>query len=379
MPSLDEFLSTKIQKRKDENSYRTVGRTSSLVDFVSNDYLGLARSEELYQSIHDRLESRGIHTNGSTGSRLLSGNSDYYQEVEEKLADIFDGEAALIFNSGYSANLAVMSSIPQRGDTIIYDDLAHACIKDGARLSLANRFSFRHNDLNDLEQKLTKATGKIFIAVESIYSMDGDASPLDALVTLAEKYNASIIVDEAHSTGIRGERGNGYTASLNLQRRIAVRMYTFGKAMGVHGACVVGSRLLIDYLINFARPFVYTTASSPHFVASIDCAFDYLVQNIELQNTLKQKIDFFRKQSQAINNKIDSTSAIQAIVIPGNERIRHVASDLQQQGFDVRPILSPTVAEGFERLRICLHVYNTDDEIKSLVHAIETNKRILQA
>jgi len=376
---LDEFLLKKLEKRRHENSYRTLGHDRSLIDFVSNDYLGLARSEELFTAIHEKLESRGFRKNGSTGSRLLSGNSDYYQEVEEKLAGIFNAEAALIFNSGYSANLAILSSLPQRGDTIVYDELAHACIKDGARLSMATRFSFKHNDLNDLEQKLTKATGRIFVAVESIYSMDGDVCPLEELVALAEKYNAFIIIDEAHGTGIRGERGNGYAASLKLEKRIAVRMYTFGKGMGIHGACVVGSRLLIDYLINFARPFVYTTASSPHFVASIDCSFDYLTKKIQLQQTLKGKINLFRHLSQNIRGKIDSTSAIQAIVIPGNDRVRQVASDLQQQGFDVRPILSPTVPEGLERLRICLHVYNTDDEIKQLMHAIETNKRILPA
>jgi len=377
--SLDEFLLRKLQKRKEENSYRSLGNDRSLIDFVSNDYLGLARSEALYNAIHAKLASRGIHKNGSTGSRLLSGNSAYYQEVEEKLARIFNGEAALLFNSGYSANLAILSSIPQRGDTIVYDELAHACIKDGARLSMANRFSFKHNDLADLAEKLSRASGKIFIAVESVYSMDGDACPLSDLVGVAERHNATIIIDEAHSTGIRGEGGNGYAASLGIEKHIAVRMYTLGKGMGVHGACVVGSRLLIDYLINFARPFIYTTASSPHFVASIDCAFDYLASNIELQHTLQKKIELFRTRSSNISNKIDSTSAIQAIVIPGNERVRQVAADLQQQGFDVRPILSPTVPEGFERLRICLHVYNTDDEIKQLTHAIETNKHILQA
>ncbi len=376
--SLDEFLLKKLEERKEENSYRILRHDDSRIDFVSNDYLGLARSEELFTAIHTTLESRGLHKNGSTGSRLLSGNSEYYEEVEKKLAGIFNAEAALIFNSGYSANLAILSSLPHRGDTVIYDELAHACIKDGARLSLASRFSFKHNDLHDLEQKLIKATGKIFVAVESVYSMDGDACPLEELVALVEKYNAFVMIDEAHGTGIRGERGSGYAASLKLEKRIDVRMYTFGKGMGVHGACVVGSRPLIDYLINFARPFIYTTASSPHFVASIDCAFDYLAKNIQLQNILKQKIELFRNQSQNLRNKIDSTSAIQAIVIPGNERVRRVASDLQQQGFDVRPILSPTVPEGFERLRICLHVYNTDDEIKQLVHTIETNKHILQ-
>lgn len=368
--SLDEILLKKLQKRKEDNSLRTLGKNSSLIDFTSNDYLGLAHSKELFDMIHARLEDKHIAKNGATGSRLLSGNSDYYQEVETKLAGIFNDEAALLFNSGYSANLSILSSLPQKGDTIIYDELAHACIKDGARLSLATRFSFRHNDLDDLEQKLKKSEGKVFIAVESIYSMDGDECPLQDLVHLSEKYDASIIIDEAHSTGIRGEKGSGLTTSLKLENRVCVRMHTFGKAMGIHGACVVGSKYLIDYLINFARPFVYTTASSPHFVASVDCAFDYLAANIHLQDLLRQKISLFKDLTKDISSKIDSSSAIQAIIISGNAHTRKVAASLQQKGFDARPILSPTVQQGVERLRLCLHTYNTDDEIKQLANSI---------
>ena len=151
-------------------------------------------------------------------------------------------------------------------------------------------------------------------------------------------------------------------------------MYTFGKAMGIHGACVVGSKHLIEYLINFGRSFVYTTASPPHHVAAIDCAFDYLQKNIHLQETLNQKISLFSKLTKDLTNKIESTSAIHAIIIEGNTRIRNISSDLQREGFDVRPILSPTVQPGSERLRLCLHTYNTDEEIKQLVNSMKSIK-----
>ena len=367
--NLDNWLNTKLSERKAQNLFRTLKSPAGLIDFCSNDYLGLARSKELTNLINDKLEKLNL-PNGATGSRLLSGNSSYTEEVEQKLSGIFKSESSLIFNSGYTANLAVLSSIPQKGDTILYDELAHACIKDGARLSLSNRYSFKHNNLEDLEQKLKKATGKIFIAVESLYSMDGDLCPLVELVKLSEKYDASIILDEAHSTGVRGVNGSGLATSLGLASKIAIRVYTFGKGMGCHGACVAANKNLIEYLINFARPFIYTTALPPHSIASIDCAFDYLNNNITLQDLLKKKISLFKTHLHPSINSIESESSIQGIVIPGNEYARSVANNLQSKLFDVRPILSPTVPQGAERLRICLHTYNTDDEIVSLTKAL---------
>lgn len=288
------------------------------------------------------------------------------------LANIFKASRALIFNSGYAANLGVLSSLPQRGDTILYDELVHACIKDGARLSLAARFSFRHNDLNDLESKLKKAQGKIFIAVESIYSMDGDQCPLEELVNLAERYHAFVILDEAHSTGVMGKSGSGLAVSLGVQSKVAVRVYTFGKAMGIHGACVVGSNQLIDYLINFSRPFIYTTALPPHSVASIECAFKYLDQHIDLQSTLQNRIKLFLDSTRWLTNRAHSKSAIQTAIFSGNDSTRLAAQKLQDNGFDVRPILSPTVPAGKERLRICIHTYNTDSEIVSLAESLRS-------
>jgi 8-amino-7-oxononanoate synthase len=369
--SFQELLQKKLEARERAGLMRFLKKENpALIDFASNDYLGLARSSEL-QSLIDAEMAKHSFYNGSTGSRLLTGNLEYTQAVEHYLAGFFQSKSALIFNSGYTANLAVLSSLPGKNDTIIYDELAHACIKDGARLSLAKRFSFRHNDLADLESKLGKATGQIYIAIESIYSMDGDEAPLKDIAALAKSHGAVIVLDEAHSTGVAGKDGRGLAVDSGLKDLIAIRIYTFGKAMGVHGACVAGSAELQQYLINFARPFIYTTALNPHSVASIYCAFKYREANQHLQNQLGQNIEAYQSGTSGIENKTKSHSAIQTMLIRGNERVRAAAKRLQLEGLDVRPILSPTVAVGTERLRICLHAYNTSAQIEKLCSLLQ--------
>lgn len=339
----------------------------SLIDFSSNDYLGLSRSKELWQLINDEIETNSLHHNGSTGSRLLTGNSGYTSQVESELASFFGGDAALILNSGYSANLAVLSSLPQRGDTILYDDRSHASLKDGARLSLAARFSFRHNDLNDLENKIRNASkGNIFVVAESVYSMDGDQAPLTDLVSLCEKYDACLIIDEAHSTGVDGPAGKGLAVKYNLQDRVPVRIYTFGKGMGVHGACIVGTKALCDYIVNFARPFIYTTAMTPHSIAAIRCAFKFVDAHPELQSELKNIIAEFKMRTPFLPEETKHDSPIQTFIVPGNENVRAASQKMMNHGIDVRPILSPTVPKGSERLRICLHAYNSAADVKLL-------------
>lgn len=364
--ALDTWLEKKLQTRKEKNLFRELQTSTGLIDFCSNDYLGLARSEILSNQIEARCRAIKLKQNGSTGSRLLSGNSALTEEVEYKLASIFRSPSALILNSGYTANLAIFSSIPGKHDSILYDEFAHASIKDGARLSLANRYSFKHNDLNDLESKLKRIKGKVFIAVESVYSMDGDECPLQDLTSLAAQYGAFVILDEAHSTGVRGDNGSGLATSLGLEKNIDIRLYTFGKAMGVHGACVAGSEKLIQYIINFARPFIYTTSLAPHSIIAIEGAFDYLAQNPGLQQALQKNIESFLEGVSAVTNRTSSRSAIQTVLFPGNENSKANALKLQQSGFDIRPVLSPTVPAGTERLRICLHTYNTVDEIAKL-------------
>jgi 8-amino-7-oxononanoate synthase len=368
---LDQWLKKRLEDRKQKDLLRTLPEPGTLIDFTSNDYLGLARSETLLETIRTAVDLLPKQ-NGSTGSRLLSGNSLHAMEVEKKLAGIFHSEAALLFNSGYTANMAVLSSIPQKDDTIIYDELAHASIKDGARLSLAKKYSFRHNDLNDLERKISLSRGRVFIAVESIYSMDGDECPLKELTEISERYGCTLILDEAHSTGVRGPHGSGTSVEKSLHDKIDIRIYTFGKGMGVCGACIAGGIDLIEYLINFSRPFIYTTAPSQHAVASIACAFDFLNGQVHLQEILQQRIQTFLRAAGELPQRTKSLSAIQTLMFPGNKAIRNTARNLQEKGFDVRPILSPTVPPGTERLRICLHTFNAEEEVIALGEALKS-------
>lgn len=372
---IEGTLRSKLEERVNKGNLRTLSLPSGLIDFLSNDYLGLAHSQKLRKIIKNEYAKATFHLNGSTGSRLLSGNSDYVESLEALLAQIFQGEKALIFNSGYTANLALLSCVPQKGDTIIYDEFAHACMREGAKLSFADRFVFKHNNLSDLNNKLNKAHGEKFVVVESVYSMDGDQCPLNEIIAVCKKFKANIIIDEAHSTGIWGKDGNGLACLLGVENELFARVYTFGKAIGVHGACVVGPKVLIDYLVNFARSFIYTTALPLHSLVSIRCAFNYLKGNLHKQKILEEKINLFRS---LFTNKckslpiklIDSESAIQALIVPGNEKIKYLAGKINSRGFDVRPILAPTVKEGEERLRICLHTYNSEKEIEKLLSVI---------
>lgn len=372
--SLEDRLLNELNIRFQNDNLRKLTNSSGLIDFASNDYLGLSRSHVLQERISKNWIDNKM--NGSTGSRLLTGNSELSTEVENQLSIIFNSESALLFNSGYMANLGMLSCIPKRGDTIIYDELSHACIKDGARLSLATRFSFKHNDLEDLERKLKKATGEIFIVVESIYSMDGDSCHLTSIIHLAERYDAKLIIDEAHSTGVMGENGNGLSAQ--YADRIFCRIATFGKAMGVHGAVVLGTKTLIDYLINFSRPTIYTTAPSPHSLVSIQQAFYFLEENMVLQKQMKDIVDhFIQVFNELLSGRVLRTNSehpIQGLLIPGNRQVKSLAKALTQKGYDVRPILAPTVKEGQERIRVCLHTFNTKDEITALL--TELSKQI---
>ena len=360
-----------LSKRKANQSYRTLGNFNpQLIDFSSNDYLGLCKSTELKKRIAAQLQQLPSgNINGASGSRLLTGNYPLLEKSEYFLAQHFNSESGLIFQSGYMANLAVLSALPGRGDTILYDEQAHACMKDGIRLSAATRFPFLHNDLHDLKKKLSKAKGNIFVVVESVYSMDGDVCQLAELVSLCEPYNATIIVDEAHSTGLFGHGGRGLVNHLNLQGKIAVRIYTFGKAMGVHGAFVACNEQIKNYLINFSRPFIYTTAPDAHTPIGMTESVKLVVENPQWEETLKHNIQQYREKLH-VNDASATYSAIQSFLIPGNKEARQAAQSLTEAGFDVRPILAPTVKEGTERLRIILHRYNTAQEIDKLTELL---------
>ncbi|RNL52433.1 aminotransferase class I/II-fold pyridoxal phosphate-dependent enzyme [Pedobacter jejuensis] len=370
MDKVEQFIVDKLEVRSNDLSLRRLNTLFPPVDFCSNDYLGFARSEELKNLIEEEIRQIDTYRNGSGGSRLLSGNTVYIENTEQYIADYHKAESGLIFNSGYDANVGLLSSLPQRGDTIITDELIHASIIDGCRLSYANRYKFNHNNLTDLESKLNIATGNIFVVVESVYSMDGDIAALTEIASLCEKYNAALIVDEAHATGIFGKNGDGLVNQLGLQNKVFARIITFGKALGTHGAIVLGSHNLRNYLINFARSFIYTTAAPLHNIASVKCAYKLLAKSNS--SLLVNKIELYRKLTKQYEIQVlDSKSPIQGVLFSSNAETKNAALLLQAKGFDVRAILSPTVALGKERLRICLHSYNTDEEITSLIKSLK--------
>jgi len=271
----------------------------------------------------------------------------------------------LIFNSGYAANTALFSCLPQKGDTIICDEFIHASVIDGARLSFAKRLKFKHNDLEDLEKKLRQYSGLCYVAVESVYSMDGDLARLKDIADLCQTYNAHLIVDEAHAFGVFG---TGLTDVLQLQDLVFARVITFGKALGLHGAIIIGPDLLRDYLINFARPFIYSTAMPEGSLIALRKAYLHLLEQPDLQLRLAEKSTLFvnnmppQEELQSTNN----ITAIQAVFVKGNVAAKAMSIYLASKGFDVRPILSPTVAKGSERLRVTLHLHNTDQQILDL-------------
>lgn len=364
-PKVPETIIHQLEKRKSSNSFRELKQMDHLVDFSSNDYLGLARNTELRNFLEKRNEGHK-NLSGGTGSRLISGQHRAYQEVEAFLSTIFRSEKVLLYNSGYAASQGVVSAIPQRGDTILYDQLAHVCLKEGAWLSKAESSSFKHNDLDDLERKLSKSKGQCYVVTETVFSMDGDLAPVESICQLCEKYQAWLIVDEAHSTGLYGENGGGLLLAKGLQDRVLARIYTFGKGMGLHGAAVAGREELINYLINFSRTFIYTTSLPPASILAIKAHFEFLSAHQDLMRLLSEKINLFK----AAYPEAVSDTAVQPILISGNEAARTAAGGLQGKGFDVRAILSPTVQEGAERLRVSLHVHNTDAQIKQLAAAL---------
>jgi 8-amino-7-oxononanoate synthase len=357
----ENFLLKKLEQRQQQNALRSLRLPGRLIDFCSNDYLGLATSNFKPQT--SNLPS------GAAGSRLLAGNYELIETAERELAAFHQSEAALIFNSGYDANLGLLSSVPQRGDTVLYDYLSHASLRDGIRLSFAQSHSFAHNNINELEQQLQHAKGNLFVVTESVFSMDGDFCPLQEMVALCKKYNAHLIVDEAHATGVTGERGEGLVQMLGLQQDCFARIHTFGKACGAHGAVVLGSPTLRSYLINFARSFIYSTALPPLTVQHIRKSYAQFPLMQKERAHLRHLIAIFQSAFLPFQ-KLVSQTPIQGVVIPGNDAARAAAAHLQQEGFDVRPILYPTVPAGAERLRIVLHSFNTEEELNGLIGAL---------
>ncbi len=357
-----------IEERKRKGLFRSLKSNYPKTDFSSNDYLGFSKNGLIEQKIKN-LEH---FSSGSTGSRLISGNSLFVEELEKKIAKFHSAEAALIFNSGYDANVGLLSSIAGKRDLILYDELIHASIHDGIRMGYAKYYKIKHNDIEHLKRLIDRNkdfVDNIFVVVESVYSMDGDSAKLKELSEICDSKKIFLIVDEAHAVGVFGKNGKGLCNEFGIEEKCFARLYTYGKAMGCHGAAIVGSNALRDFLINFARSFVYSTALPLHSLLMIEAAYGLL--NETKQNVrLKDNISYFNSLIKGDDKFIQSNSAIHCRLFPGNHNVDIIESQFKKNDMFVKGIKSPTVKEGAERVRICLHAFNTKEEIKKLVDLI---------
>lgn len=373
---LEESLRQRLLNRQEEGLLRTLsdGRQAGKIDFFSNDYLGLTTNllPELLKIKDLNLQS------GSTGSRLVSGNFQEIRELEWECCQFFKASACLFFANGFLANLALLSTVGSRQDTFFFDEKCHVSLKDGMRLSLARRYSFRHNDLEDLEKKLKNHTGpgNPIVVVESIYSMDGDTCPLADLVQLCESEGAYIILDEAHSTGNYGQKGEGLATTLGIEDRMFARIYTFGKSLGAAGSVVAGSETLHRYMVNFSHPLIYSTAPSPIQIWLCRQQLKRLKDKTSIVNQLQSRIEYWQKKVFSFSDWASSNplSPVQYISISGNEAAKELAKNLQSVDFQIKPMLSPTVPKGKERIRVSLHSFNSEEEIDQLIDVVKDFK-----
>ncbi|MCE2982143.1 MAG: pyridoxal phosphate-dependent aminotransferase family protein [Parachlamydia sp.] len=343
-----------LLKRKDQGSLRALKLTGEGVDFASNDYLGLAQSYALKKRFDNEI--KGQRQLGSTGSRLLTGNSAYAERLEESIASFHGFKAGLLFNCGFMANQGVIRALGSSKTVFFADAHVHASTRLGFRLAEGNTFFFRHNNVEHLEKRLAEGKGeKCWICIESIYSTDGSFAPLNEICALAEKYDARVLVDEAHATGVFGREGRGLVNQLGLTDKVHALVITFGKALGTFGAIVLGTPQLKEEMINFSPSLMYSTAL-PHFcLAAIQCSYA-LFPGMEKE----------RKHVRQLGSYLGAESPIHFILMPGNKEARQAACQLKQAGLRVLPLLSPTVQKGKEGLRVCLHSFNTIEEVMRL-------------
>ncbi|PYH87823.1 PLP-dependent transferase, partial [Aspergillus ellipticus CBS 707.79] len=399
-PTLREALRDALRRRETKLSRRrlTILPPTS-IDFSSNDFLSLSTSPLLRTRLLSHLQSAPpLYPFASGGSRLLDGNSPYAETLEAFIASFHGAPSGLLFNSGFDANVGVLSSLPQPGDLIVHDELIHASAHEGMRLSRAGKtVPFLHSSPESLEAVLRREMmadnsgsirdGKrnVFIVVESVYSMDGDIAPLKEFVRVVDrvlpKGNGYFVVDEAHATGVFGPNGAGVVNELGLEDKIFIRVHTFGKALASHGAIVLCCPDTRDYLINYARSVIYTTALGFPSLASIRTAYELLSQGeteeTQPQQALQHLIGYMRTRLAALGTwdpaifEVDHfpRSPIFSLRSPVP---RDLAAACQHKGFVVRAIMSPTVPAGKERVRVCLHAGNTMEEIDGLVATIQT-------
>lgn len=355
-----------LDKRNEEGTLRILKSKSEGIDFYSNDYLGLARNKELQNVLLEKIIANPQLLSGSTGSRLISGNSFTVTEIENFIAQEHQYPSALLFSSGYNANLALFSTLPSRHDTIIVDEKIHRSVHDACKMSHAKKLKFKHNDIEDLEQVLKKQNGNSYVAIESLYSMDGDIAPLQEIAQIAEKYKANLVVDEAHAFGVFGY---GLVEKYQLQNKILATVITYGKALGAHGAAILCDETVKSYFINFASPFIYTTTAQDIQWMTIKTGYEFLKAHEEFSIQLQKNIAIFRRQG--LDTPSAENSPIQAIIIPDNQKLKTLQQNLLENGFLTYSVYSPTVKEDTERIRICLHSFNTEEEIIQLTKIIK--------
>ncbi|KAF2483938.1 pyridoxal phosphate-dependent transferase [Neohortaea acidophila] len=402
---------TALERRREKSTIRQLSTNpASSVDFSSNDFLSLATSPELRRRFlrglancsKERLETGPLTTHlGSGGSRLLDGNSSYAEALETEIAAFHNAPCGLLCNSGFDANVSIFSCLPQPGDIIAFDELIHASVHDGMRLSRAGkRISFPHNDLNRLEEILRQCLAddadlqagrkNVFIAVEAVYSMDGDVAPLAEIVAMLSALLplgvGHLIVDEAHSTGIFGSQGRGLVCELGLEDKVTVRLHTFGKAMACGGAILLCSPTLRHYFLNFARPLIYTTFMPYPSLAAIHASYSLLqdghaeplVAHLQmliayLQDSLIQLVASLRLPPEMRHLlRVPRTRSTSAISYVMSSQPKTLAAYCRSKGYVVRAIVPPTVPAGTERLRICLHAGNTVEQIDGFLRAIHS-------
>lgn len=387
--SIQEALAHDLKEQEEKHLRRSLRRIDSpqgremvwegkrYLNFSSNDYLGLANHPELVQSARQGAEEFGA---GSGASRLISGSLKIHHELEEQLAAFKMTGAALTFSSGYSAAIGVLTSLLRPRDVVILDKKVHACVVDGARLSGAKIRVFRHNHLEQLERQLRWACektaanrGRILVVTESVFSMDGDLALLEEMAALKEQYGAWLMVDEAHGTGILGRQGRGLADHLGLAGRIEIQMGTLGKAIGSSGGYICGDKVLINWLINSARSFIFSTAPVPSASAAAIKGLELLQGN--MGETKRQKLfngmaNLCRELERYGWKVPRPKAAILPIVLGSEESTLHAARKLQSRGLFVPAIRYPTVPRGEARLRLSLTAEHTEEDCARLVEAI---------
>jgi 8-amino-7-oxononanoate synthase len=379
MKSFPKPVKPELNQQQQNDALQKGALPNDLVDFASNDYLGFSQSEIIFKDRQEYLIKNKCIEEAATGSQFLSGNHKLYEEIEAFIANFHQTETALVFNSGLDATIGFFSAVPQKGDLILYDELCHAAIQDGIELSNATAFKFNHNDFEDLESLIQNLRAKtqdptsIYIVTESVFSMDGDCPNLEELVRLSDKYHCYLVLDESHALGVFGSKGEGFVQMLALQDPVFARILTFGNALGCQGAAIVGSVEMRDRLVNFDQSFKNIRGLSPHAIATALMAYNYLDSENQNSADLRKNIIHFNQEKNMLGLKqlfVHSKSAIQSAIIPGNANVTSMAQKLQEKGFEVKAILSPRVPEGQERLRFCLHSFNSPEEISELLRLL---------